>query len=83
MAVDSFTYFYEREPPRDCRGAQSHDGAGNPAVAEELSQEAFARAWRHAATYDPRRARRALDQDARSAAIAGEAGERDVRPEGR
>ena len=30
---------------------------GDPAVAEELSQEAFARAWRHAATYDPRRAR--------------------------
>ena len=30
---------------------------GDRAVAEELSQEAFARAWRHAATYDPRRAR--------------------------
>ena len=30
---------------------------GDSAIAEELSQEAFARAWRHAATYDPRRAR--------------------------
>ena len=30
---------------------------GDPAVAEELSQEAFLRAWRHAGTYDARRGR--------------------------
>ncbi|HEX2129475.1 MAG TPA: sigma-70 family RNA polymerase sigma factor [Solirubrobacterales bacterium] len=30
---------------------------GDGAVAEELAQEAFARAWRHAAAYDPRRGR--------------------------
>lgn len=30
---------------------------GAPAVAEEVSQEAFLKAWRHAATYDPRRGR--------------------------
>jgi RNA polymerase sigma factor (sigma-70 family) len=28
-----------------------------PAVAEEVAQEAFLKAWRHAATYDPRRGR--------------------------
>ena len=28
---------------------------GNPAVAEELAQEAFTRAWRHAGAYDARR----------------------------
>lgn len=28
----------------------------DPALAEEVAQEAFARAWRHAAVYDPRRA---------------------------
>jgi RNA polymerase sigma-70 factor (ECF subfamily) len=27
----------------------------DPALAEDISQEAFTRAWRHAATYDPRR----------------------------
>jgi RNA polymerase sigma-70 factor (ECF subfamily) len=27
----------------------------DPALAEDVSQEAFIRAWRHAATYDPRR----------------------------
>jgi len=27
----------------------------DPALAEDVSQEAFTRAWRHAATYDPRR----------------------------
>lgn len=27
----------------------------DPAVAEDVAQEAFTRAWRHAATYDPRR----------------------------
>lgn len=30
---------------------------GDGAVAEELAQEAFARAWRHAGAYDPRRGR--------------------------
>jgi RNA polymerase sigma factor (sigma-70 family) len=30
---------------------------GDPAVAEEISQEAFTRAWRHAESYDPRRGR--------------------------
>lgn len=30
---------------------------GDRAVAEELAQEAFARAWRHGDAYDPRRAR--------------------------
>jgi RNA polymerase sigma factor (sigma-70 family) len=30
---------------------------GNPAVAEEIAQEAFTRAWRHAAAYDARRGR--------------------------
>jgi RNA polymerase sigma-70 factor (ECF subfamily) len=30
---------------------------GDPAVAEELAQEAFTRAWRHAGNYDARRAR--------------------------
>ncbi|THV24567.1 sigma-70 family RNA polymerase sigma factor [Glycomyces paridis] len=30
---------------------------GVPAVAEEVAQEAFVRAWRHAGNYDPRRAR--------------------------
>ncbi|KRV50473.1 RNA polymerase subunit sigma-70 [Wenjunlia vitaminophila] len=30
---------------------------GSRAVAEEVAQEAFVRAWRHAATYDPRRGR--------------------------
>lgn len=29
---------------------------GVPAVAEEVAQEAFVRAWRHAGNYDPRRA---------------------------
>src|SRR5213083_1259414 len=28
---------------------------GDPAAAEDVAQEAFARAWRHAAAYDPRR----------------------------
>ncbi|MDP9075413.1 MAG: sigma-70 family RNA polymerase sigma factor, partial [Actinomycetota bacterium] len=27
----------------------------DPALAEDVAQEAFTRAWRHAATYDPRR----------------------------
>ena len=30
---------------------------GNPAVAEEIAQEAFTRAWRHAGAYDVRRGR--------------------------
>jgi RNA polymerase sigma factor (sigma-70 family) len=30
---------------------------GDPAVAEEIAQEAFTRAWRHADSYDPRRGR--------------------------
>jgi RNA polymerase sigma-70 factor (ECF subfamily) len=30
---------------------------GQPAVAEEVAQEAFARAWRYAGAYDPRRGR--------------------------
>jgi RNA polymerase sigma factor (sigma-70 family) len=30
---------------------------GDAAVAEEISQEAFVRAWRHAGAYDPRRAK--------------------------
>ncbi|NEE04469.1 sigma-70 family RNA polymerase sigma factor [Phytoactinopolyspora halotolerans] len=30
---------------------------GDSAVAEEVAQEAFVRAWRHAGNYDPRRAR--------------------------
>src|SRR5918999_31867 len=30
---------------------------GDPAVAEEIAQEAFTRAWRHAGAYDARRAR--------------------------
>ncbi len=30
---------------------------GDGAIAEELAQEAFARAWRHAGAYDPRRGR--------------------------
>jgi RNA polymerase sigma factor (sigma-70 family) len=30
---------------------------GDPAVAEELSQEAFTRAWRHAGAYDARKGR--------------------------
>lgn len=30
---------------------------GAPAVAEEVAQEAFVRAWRHAGAYDPRRGR--------------------------
>jgi RNA polymerase sigma-70 factor (ECF subfamily) len=30
---------------------------GNPAIAEEIAQEAFARAWRHAGAYDARRGR--------------------------
>jgi len=29
---------------------------GVPAIAEEVAQEAFVRAWRHAGNYDPRRA---------------------------
>ncbi|MEA2704419.1 MAG: hypothetical protein QOD63_2364, partial [Actinomycetota bacterium] len=28
---------------------------GDPAMAEDVAQEAFLRAWRHAAAYDPRR----------------------------
>jgi RNA polymerase sigma factor (sigma-70 family) len=28
---------------------------GDPAAAEDVAQEAFVRAWRHASTYDPRR----------------------------
>lgn len=28
---------------------------GDPGAAEDITQEAFIRAWRHAATYDPRR----------------------------
>ncbi len=31
--------------------------SGDPAVAEEIAQEAFTRAWRHAAAYDARRGR--------------------------
>jgi RNA polymerase sigma-70 factor (ECF subfamily) len=31
--------------------------SGDRAVAEEIAQEAFTRAWRHAAAYDPRRGR--------------------------
>ncbi len=30
--------------------------AGNPSVAEDVAQQAFVRAWRHAGAYDPRRA---------------------------
>lgn len=30
---------------------------GDPAMAEEVAQEAFVRAWRHAATFDPSRGR--------------------------
>ena len=30
---------------------------GSPALAEEVAQEAFLKAWRHAASYDPRRGR--------------------------
>jgi RNA polymerase sigma-70 factor (ECF subfamily) len=30
---------------------------GDPGLAEEVAQDAFMRAWRHAAAYDPRRAR--------------------------
>lgn len=30
---------------------------GSAAIAEEVAQEAFVRAWRHAAVYDPRRGR--------------------------
>ena len=30
---------------------------GVPAVAEDVAQEAFVKAWRHASTYDPRRGR--------------------------
>ncbi len=30
---------------------------GDPAAAEEIAQEAFARAWRHAGSYDARRGR--------------------------
>jgi RNA polymerase sigma factor (sigma-70 family) len=30
---------------------------GSAAIAEEVAQEAFVRAWRHAAAYDPRRGR--------------------------
>lgn len=30
---------------------------GSPAVAEEVAQEAFVRAWRHAGSFDPRRGR--------------------------
>ena len=28
---------------------------GDPVLAEDVAQEAFARAWRHAGAYDPRR----------------------------
>lgn len=30
---------------------------GDPGLAEEVAQDAFVRAWRHAARYDPRRGR--------------------------
>ncbi len=30
---------------------------GDPALAEDVAQEAFVRAWRHAAAYDARRGR--------------------------
>jgi len=30
---------------------------GDPSVAEEVAQEAFLKAWRHAATFDPRKGR--------------------------
>lgn len=30
---------------------------GDPGIAEEVAQEAFVRAWRHAAVFDPRRGR--------------------------
>ena len=35
----------------------AHTIVGDPMTAEEVAQETFTRAWRHAAAYDPRRAR--------------------------
>ena len=35
----------------------AHTIVGDPMTAEEVAQETFTRAWRHAGAYDPRRAR--------------------------
>jgi RNA polymerase sigma factor (sigma-70 family) len=35
----------------------AHTIVGDPMTAEEVAQETFTRAWRHASAYDPRRAR--------------------------